>query len=198
MTKQKEVKVDGRLKRSEASRKLIVQAMVFLIEKGVYVPTAQQVADKSGVSIRTVFRQFSEMELLYREIEEAARSTYLAHFTLNFKGDLSTRIKRLANSIVTNHSSSYHLAKAVTVLKWRSASLEKTYNKNQHLLRKYVLTMIPELEASERANIDLAWAMASFYCFERFHVDQEMSLTACKELIVRQLSLILELEPPNS
>ena len=54
-------KQDGRNLRSINSQKLIVNACIKLFKAGNLEPTAQQVADESGVGIRTVFRQFDEM-----------------------------------------------------------------------------------------------------------------------------------------
>ena len=59
---------DGRVLRSERSRKIIVEASLALYEKGVLVPTAQQVAEQAGVGIRTVFRHFNDMDALYAEV----------------------------------------------------------------------------------------------------------------------------------
>ena len=59
---------DGRRQRSERSRKDIVAAMFKLIRAGEMNPGAAQVAEAAGVSLRTVFRHFDEMDILYREI----------------------------------------------------------------------------------------------------------------------------------
>ena len=55
---------DGRRLRSERSRQAIIDAMLKLVEEGVLVPTAQQVSERAGVGIRSVFRHFSDMESL--------------------------------------------------------------------------------------------------------------------------------------
>ena len=47
---------DGRIQRSERSRETIVQAMLDLIGEGTLSPTAQQVAVRADVGVRTVFR----------------------------------------------------------------------------------------------------------------------------------------------
>ena len=194
MTIKDKEKVDGRLKRSEANRQLIIDAMINLVNRGNYMPTAQQVADTSGVSIRTVFRHFTEMELLYREIDDVIKPVYIAHFKQDFKGDLKTRIKRLANAIVSGFSDGYHLSKVTTVLKWRSPFLQSTYDHNQNLLRLYVLTMLPELKKCDSATTELVIGMASFAFFERLHMDQGLSLAACKKLIIAHLSSVFEAE----
>ncbi len=61
-------KPDGRRERSAASRRRILAAMVDLIESGQPSPTAEAVAARAGVSLRTVFRHFEEMENLHLEI----------------------------------------------------------------------------------------------------------------------------------
>ena len=59
---------DGRLHRSIATRRRIVTALEELIRAGVLSPTAEQVAQRADVGLRTVFRHFDDMETLYREI----------------------------------------------------------------------------------------------------------------------------------
>lgn len=61
-------KSDGRRERSADSRRRILSAMVEMIENGTPSPTAEAIASKAGVSLRTVFRHFAEMEKLQLEI----------------------------------------------------------------------------------------------------------------------------------
>ena len=56
---------DGRRKRSQTSRDKIVAAMLALVEEGAITPSAEQVATRARVGLRTVFRQYSDMETLY-------------------------------------------------------------------------------------------------------------------------------------
>lgn len=189
-----QVKEDGRNQRSQANRQLIINAMINQVNRGNYMPTAQQVADTSGVSIRTVFRHFTEMDLLYREIDEVVKPVYLAHFKQNFTGDLKTRIKRLANAVVNGFSDGYHLSKVNTILKWRSPFLQSTYDYNQKMLRLYVLSMLPELKKCDSVTTELLVGITSFYFFERLHVDQGLSIAACKKLLITHISSALETE----
>jgi AcrR family transcriptional regulator len=69
MTKTDSIKeLDGRKQRTNNSRQKIVEAMLQLIREGTVSPSAEQVAAKAEVGLRTVFRRFSEMELLFREL----------------------------------------------------------------------------------------------------------------------------------
>ena len=59
---------DGRIHRSVVTRKKIVTALTALVYEGHLSPTAEQVAARAEVGLRTVFRHFDDMDSLYREI----------------------------------------------------------------------------------------------------------------------------------
>ena len=58
---------DGRSARSQRSRRAIVEAMRALHAEGDLRPTAPRVAERAGVSVRTVWQQFADMETLLVE-----------------------------------------------------------------------------------------------------------------------------------
>ena len=58
---------DGRAARSHRSRRAIVEAMRALHAEGDLRPTAPRVAERAGVSLRTVWQQFADMEALLVE-----------------------------------------------------------------------------------------------------------------------------------
>lgn len=55
---------DGRMQRSERTRALIVEAHVALLREGVLKPTAALIAERAGVSRRTLWSNFRDMESL--------------------------------------------------------------------------------------------------------------------------------------
>jgi AcrR family transcriptional regulator len=57
---------DGRTARSHRSRRAIVDAMRALHAEGDLRPTAPRIAERAGVSLRTVWQQFTDMETLRR------------------------------------------------------------------------------------------------------------------------------------
>jgi AcrR family transcriptional regulator len=58
---------DGRAARSRRTRRAIVDAMRALHAEGDLRPTAPRVAERAGVSLRTVWQQFADMETLLVE-----------------------------------------------------------------------------------------------------------------------------------
>ncbi len=60
-------KVDGRRVRSLRTRNAILDAFMDLVGDGDLAPTAQRIADRAGVSIRSVYQHFTDAEGLFTE-----------------------------------------------------------------------------------------------------------------------------------
>ena len=66
-------KMDGRRARGLRTRDAIISALLDLIAGGDIAPTAQRIADRAGVSVRSVYQHFADVEGLYAD---AAERTY--------------------------------------------------------------------------------------------------------------------------
>ena len=54
-------RVDGRRLRSERTRRLIVEAYLALLRENAQMPTAAQIAERAGYSVRSVFERFPDL-----------------------------------------------------------------------------------------------------------------------------------------
>ena len=59
--------IDGRKARGQRTRDAIVTAMLELVNEGEYTPSAQQIAVKAGVSVRSVYQHLADLESLYND-----------------------------------------------------------------------------------------------------------------------------------
>lgn len=66
-------KIDGRRARGLRTRDAIISALLDLVASGDVAPTAQRIADRAGVSVRSVYQHFADVEGLYAD---AAERTY--------------------------------------------------------------------------------------------------------------------------
>jgi len=57
--------IDGRAARAERTRAAIVQAHLELIAEGDLRPTGERIAERAGVSLRTLWTNFRDMEALF-------------------------------------------------------------------------------------------------------------------------------------
>ena len=62
--------VDGRTARALRTREAIVDACISLVDEGVLKPTAPRIAERAGVSVRSVFQHFDDLESLFAMVAE--------------------------------------------------------------------------------------------------------------------------------
>ncbi len=191
--KQDNAKPDGRALRSERSRQTIVEAMMSLVEAGNLVPTAQQVADKAGVGIRTVFRHFSDMESLFNTSDARMRETYENLF---LGGDREGILAERIDHAVERHANAYETLRLMILSTqaqmWKSPTLRKNYARNQRGLRKDLNDWLPELKelpSIEREAVDVA---ASFEAWHRLREHQGLSKKAAVKVVTSLISQLLD------
>lgn len=182
-------KPDGRLLRSERSRQLIIDAMVALIEEGNLAPTAQQVADRAGVGIRSVFRHFEDMESIFTTTNEQFRGRAGPMFA-KFDGDgsVAERILRSTEQRASVYETFKNMMLSGQSRRWSSPVLQKNYAKTNHLLRRNLDEWLPELQTLPSARREAADALTSFENWIRLRQHQGLSRKASIEVVVDMLT----------
>ena len=128
---------DGRSRRSERSRTAIVQAMLELIGKGALSPTAQQVAERADVGVRTVFRHFSDMETLFATMNDQLTAEVDSLFVDTVQtGPYEDRVDALIERRMTIFGTLAPYVRSSTLQRWRSAFLQREHERTTRLLRR--------------------------------------------------------------
>lgn len=78
---------DGRFNRSVVTRKKIVAALTSLVYEGYLSPTAEQVAQRADVGLRTVFRHFDDLNSLYSELSADLEALILPVLQVRLRGN---------------------------------------------------------------------------------------------------------------
>ena len=143
---QTNLKKDGRRLRSITSQNIIVDALLFLLKKEILEPTAQQIADEAGISIRTVFRQIEDMETLFSKMNEKIKYSYKEMIdNTEPKGDLSERIKDLIILEARVFENNLQYIKSTLSLKFKYKVLQNNYQKVQKDLKIILYKWLPEV-----------------------------------------------------
>jgi TetR/AcrR family transcriptional regulator, regulator of autoinduction and epiphytic fitness len=88
--------VDGRTARSQRTRDAVVDALQALIEEGDPSPSARRIAERAGVSTRSIFAHFSSLEDLHRAMAERAAALVITMLTrIDPDQPLAARIESL-------------------------------------------------------------------------------------------------------
>lgn len=67
-TQQLSEPIDGRTARAVRTRDALVDATIALVEEGDPRPTAPRIAERAGVSVRSVFQHFDDLETLFAAV----------------------------------------------------------------------------------------------------------------------------------
>ena len=60
---------DGRVVRGLRNREALVDAIITLNEEGVLRPSAAEIAERAGVSLRSVYRHFEDIDAFMEEVK---------------------------------------------------------------------------------------------------------------------------------
>jgi AcrR family transcriptional regulator len=87
-------RIDGRRLRSERTKQLIMEAFLALLRESATMPTAAQIAERAGYSVRSIFERFPDLNALRVATVDysLAQSAALAP-PRHVDGDRQTRIK---------------------------------------------------------------------------------------------------------
>lgn len=184
--------VDGRRLRSERSRQAIIDAMLNLVAEGVLVPTAQQVSERAGVGIRSVFRHFSDMESLYATIDSVVRERYQGLFA---GGDRQGSLRERVLHAVEQHALAYEetgpLFLSTRAQMWRFAVLRTQYARTQRQIRSDLEDWLPELRKLGDAEREMVDAIASFETWNRLREQQGLGRKAAVQLVDAMLRQVI-------
>jgi AcrR family transcriptional regulator len=179
---------DGRHRRSEESRKRIVQALLELVAYGDFFPSAEAVAEKAGVGLRSVFRHFKDMEGLRQEITASveARCREIVDRPLNgdtWRAKLDDLVARRAQ--VFEQVMPYH--RAGTAHQFQSNLIKNNQVELNRELRRILEKVVPSSVISDLAVMEGLDLVMSIQAWIRLRIDQgltaQQAFTVMKHLV---------------
>ena len=175
---------DGRRQRSERSQTAIIEAALALMDEGALVPTAQQIADRAGVGIRSFFRHFADMDSLFIAADEMLISSYEALFEVdNRAGTLSERVAQAIDLYGNAFDQLRPIILCTQAQLWRSPKLRENYAWHQKRLRKELELWLPEVVALPKDRREALHAVASFDMWHRLREHQGLSPQASSDIV---------------
>jgi len=187
--------VDGRRARRDRNREKVVDALLDLYREGQLAPAISVVAERSGVSHRSVFRYFEDLDQLCRVAIErqSASVAHLLEIDQPGEGTLAQRIE----SIVANRSDLYEAVAPVARVTTMRAPLQPVLMErlaaDRALLDQQVagqfsaeLDSMPEPTRSSIAVA--AQMMCSLDAFEMMRHHRGLSVTVTREVASDALS----------
>jgi TetR/AcrR family transcriptional regulator, regulator of autoinduction and epiphytic fitness len=157
--------VDGRRQRAERSRAAVVDALLSLYDDGVVHPGVADIAARAGVSARSVFRHFDDLEALARVAidRQWQRVGHLFAAPAADADDIHARVAALVDQRLRLHAAVIGVARAAAALAASSPLVASTLRARRRLLADQVTAQLaPELRRRRgRARDELAAALAA-------------------------------------
>jgi AcrR family transcriptional regulator len=167
---------DGRVRRGARNREAIVGAPFELIGEGAIQPTAEQVAERAGVQVRTVFRHFADMARLNAEIVSLLRSEMKPLFEPPPEGDVAERARTLVRRRADAFERIAPYKRAADAQRWRRDYLQTDHEALVRELRRLNFRALPELRDAA-VEVQAAFELAvSYEAWQRLRVDQRLGV----------------------
>jgi AcrR family transcriptional regulator len=149
-------------------------------------PSAAQVAERAGVGLRTVFRHFDEMEVLYREMAEVIRARIMPEVVKPYSGNnWRDRLGELVNRRVALYDEIMPLKVAGSVLRFRSPFLMEDYHEHLRMERKTLRQVLPDFILEDGDLFRALEMLTSFQAWRRLRQDQGLSAIDAKRVTLR-------------
>jgi TetR/AcrR family transcriptional regulator, regulator of autoinduction and epiphytic fitness len=129
-----EERVDGRKARAERTRKAIVEAHITLLYEGDLKPTGERIAERAGVSVRTVWTTFRDQETLFgATAEEVLRRQDTGFKPVSTELDLTARLEAFCRQRARNLETVAPAARAARLMEPFSPQLRRS--RSSHISR---------------------------------------------------------------
>ena len=193
--------LDGRRARRERGRLAVIDAMVDLIQEGHTPPTAEAIAERSGVSVASVFRYFDSLDDLQQEATTRFFERYAAAFEVPGigAGTLGQRADRYARARLRLYETITPVARLT-----RARSIDHpTLAQNLHRMRRLLAEQArahfaPELSRCTRAAADdvvgSISTLTSFESWDTLRHDLDRSPSQIRRAWVAAITALL---PPS-
>lgn len=188
---------DRRLARSAATRTAVVDALLSLLGEGDLRPPAPRIAARAGVSLRSVFQHFADLEALFAAAadRQTARIRRLGR-RLTADGPLDGRVAALVAQRARILEAIAPVRRAALLMEPFSADIASRLVQSRALGRaELVRVFAPELAAwrgAERADVLAALAAASsFSAWEALRAHERLSVDRAQRGMARTLRAVL-------
>ena len=188
---------DGRRRRSQDSRARIVQAMLDLVREGDVSPSAELVAARADVGLRTVFRHFSDLDSLYREMSAVISSELMALVETPFKGATAReRVLELVERRGWAYEKIAAFKRASEVHRHQSPALVADSERMVRVSRDILRGQLPPELAKDKVRFEAIDMMLSFEAWSRLRREQALSPKRATEVLRLVISGLLD--EPNA
>lgn len=187
---------DGRRRRSENSRDRIVAAMLELVAEGHITPAAEQVAARAGIGLRTVFRQFKDMEGLYAAMTRRLSRHYEMWLSPFEAPDWRGRLDEVIVWRLTTYECLLPFKRAGDAHRHMSPAIRTEHDRILAVMRARLQSILPAAIADDPVAFEALDLLLSFDAWQRLRDDQALSVERANAVV--QVAVARIVDPRSS
>lgn len=184
---------DGRRARSFVTRSAIIKTMVELVAEGNPDPGAVEVAERSGISLRTVFRHFEEKEAILNAIDDLLVAAYQPLLAAPYgSDDWREQLGELIDRRCAINEAAAVFRISAVMQRYSSAFVAAKYRRLYAAEKRMLDAILPEaLQTATQPGRTILMA-CSFDNWRLLRQDEELSAEATVAAIKQLVSDILQ------
>lgn len=187
---------DGRVARGRRTRAAIVAAFLDLLTEGAPRPTAKEIADRAGVSVRSIFQHFEDLEALRTDVVRMQGERIRPMIgELDDTGPLDARIAALVVQRVRLYEHIAPLRRSVAGIERTGAVRAGIDEMHARLRRQLSAQFAAELKAMPRpqstAVLSAADALTSFEAWDQLRSIQGLTPDGSERILRVALARLL-------
>jgi TetR/AcrR family transcriptional regulator, regulator of autoinduction and epiphytic fitness len=181
--------VDGRTRRGVRNREAIIDALIACYTEDLLAPSVQEVAERAGVSARSVHNHFVDVEALRLEVAQRQweRVVPLASF-LDVEMPLADRVNEIVDQRAAIFEQVSPVRRAALLQLPESATISSRLAQADRALRNQIDLGFPEVDAEVLDAVD---ALLSWDTWNRVRQAQGMSVARAKRVLVRTVRTLV-------
>ena len=191
MTEQDRGSSDGRRRRSETSRDKIVEAMLALVAEGQITPSAEQVAGRAQVGLRSVFRHFKDMESLYAEMTARLSRHYQMWLVPFDSADWREQLGETLDRRASTYERLMPFKRAADAHRHESAAIQAEHARTLALMRARLQSLLPERITGDALVFEALDLLLSFETWQRLRVEQHLPVGKARTLLKAQVDRLI-------
>ena len=185
------VPTDGRRKRSERSRAAIITAMIALVGEGHITPSAELVAERASVGLRTVFRHFRDMDSVYAGMAERLASQFDDWQVPFTASDRPGRLEELIGWRLAAYERLMPYKRAADAHRHASPTIQRNHASRLAMMRQRLLEVLPAPARADPLRVEAIDLWLSFECWQRLRSDQQLPRDTAEAVVRAGLAAAL-------
>jgi AcrR family transcriptional regulator len=184
---------DGRRRRGEDNRARIVAAMLEIIHAGDLAPSAEQVAARADVGLRTVFRHFQDMDSLFREMSVVIMSELHAVAETPFgSADWRERVVELVERRGWAFEKVGPFLRATSLMQRRAKYTDVDHVRLVTALREILKAQLPPAVARDQLKVEALDLLLSFEAWSRLRREQGLTPKRARDTLEAAVRKLLD------